>query len=238
MLNDAIVDQLRPGVYRRLSREANKTLYIKVHDAWARTIRGEPLFPAEITAGVIYILRNPLDIAASCAHHWGVDLGQAVENLCDPAFTMARSRDGLADQLRQKIGSWTGHARSWLDQSRLPVQLVRYEDLCRNPEAAFREVVRFCGLPEEASRLKKAVAFSDFSELQRQEQCHGFCERPLRASGRFFRRGQAGAWCDELSPALAGRLIRTHGKFMRRFLYLDENDQAVGARLAALSPRL
>jgi hypothetical protein len=81
--------------------------------------------------------------------------------------------------------------------------------------------VRFCGLPWDAERVRKAVAFSDFSELQRQEQAKGFAERPAAAAGLFFRRGRAGGWRDELPPALVERLVNTHAETMRRFGYLD-----------------
>jgi aryl sulfotransferase len=226
-LEDGVIEQLRPQVFRCLLREATDTLYMKVHDAWGRTSRGDALFPPDVTAGVVYMLRNPLDVAPSCSHHWGVSIAQAVENLCAPAFAVARSRDGLADQLRQKLRCWTGHAQSWLEESGLRIHLVRYEDLRRDPEAVFGGVVRFCGLPWDAARMRKAVTFSAFSGLRDQEQTHGFRERPLRSSGPFFRGGKSGSWRDELPLNLAEQLIQTHGASMRRFGYLDANHQPI-----------
>ncbi|TRZ90244.1 hypothetical protein D4R89_04755, partial [bacterium] len=96
-------------------------------------------------------------------------------------------------------------------------------DRCRDPEAVFGAVVRFCGMVFDAARVRKAVAFSDFAELKRQEQANGFRERSTAAPGRFFRSGQVGSWRRELSPALAQRLIAAHGDTMRRFGYLEEN---------------
>jgi aryl sulfotransferase len=226
-LDDSVIEELRPQVYRCLLREATGTLYMKVHDAWGLTIRGDALFPSDVTAGVVYMLRNPLDVASSCSHHWGVSMAQAVQNLCTPAFAVARSHDGRSDQLRQQLRCWSGHAQSWLEDSCLPVHLVRYEDLRAHPAAAFGAVVRFCGLPWNAAQVRKAVAFSDFSELRGQEQCNGFRERPLRSSGAFFRNGKSGSWREELSGDLARRIIQTHGESMRQFGYLDENNQPV-----------
>lgn len=226
-LDDAAIERLRPGVYRCMAREEQDTLYMKVHDAWVRTDRGEALFPAEVTAGVVYILRNPLDMAASCAHHWGVSITQAVENLCDPAYASSRSIGGMADQLRQFMGSWSTHVQVWLDESGLPVHLVRYEDLYRDAERQFGKVVTFCGLPFDAERVAKAVAFSSFGELQRQEKDKGFRERSVKAPGNFFRRGEVGSWREELPYDLAQRLIDTHGESMRRFGYMDDNGQPV-----------
>lgn len=221
-LSDAVVARLRPEVYRCMAREAPEPLYMKVHDAWARTDRGEPLFPADITSGVVYIVRSPLDMAASCANHWGVAVEQAVDRLCDPTFAVACSLGGLDDQLRQSLLCWSGHVRSWTDASGLPVHVVRYEDLRVHPDEVFGGVVRFCGLPCDAARVRKAVAFSDFAELRAQELARGFRERPALASGPFFRGGRAGAWRDELRADQARRVVEAHGEMMRRFGYLEE----------------
>jgi len=226
-LDDALIERLRPGVYRCMAREEQETIYMKVHDAWGCTDQGEGLFPADVTRGVVYVLRNPLDMAASCAHHWGVDIEQAVNDLCNHEFALARSIGDMADQLKQKLGSWSGHVRSWFDEAGLPVHLVRYEELKRDPELFFGEVVRFCGLPWDAERVRRAVAFSDFSELQRQEKANDFRERSVKSPGPFFRRGEAGSWREELPAHLVQRLIEVHGETMRRFGYLDQNNQPV-----------
>ena len=219
-LSDAVIERLRPAVYRCMAGEAAEPLFMKVHDAWSRTDTGEPLFPPDVTAGVVYMMRNPLDLAASCAHHWGVTLERAVDNLGNPGFSLARSLGGLSDQLRQRLGSWSDHGRSWLVESGLPVHRVRYEDLRRDPVTIFGEVVRFVGLPYAAARLQKAVAFSDFAELQRQENEKGFRERSVVAPGPFFRQGQVEAWREELPASLAQRLIEAHQVMMRRYGYL------------------
>jgi len=226
-LDDATIERLRPGVYRCMAREEQDTIYMKVHDAWSRTKRGDGLFPVDVTGGVIYILRNPLDMVASCANHWGISLEQAVENLCDQDYKLAGSLGGISDQLCQRVGSWSGHVKSWLEESGLPVKLVRYEDLKHDPQRVFGEVARFCGLPFDEERVSQAVAFSDFSELQRQEKSNDFRERPPLALGAFFRKGQTGSWREELPAHLVQRLIETHAATMRRFGYLNENNQPI-----------
>ncbi|OHB32378.1 MAG: sulfotransferase [Desulfuromonadaceae bacterium GWC2_58_13] len=222
-LTDEVVQRLRPDVYRCMAREEQETILMKVHDAWGLTDRNDGLFPSDITAGVVYILRNPLDMACSCAHHWGVSVEQAVQNLCDGNFALARSVEGMSDQLYQFLGSWSHHVLSWLDDSRLAVHVVKYEDLRADPYFKFGEVVKFCRFQWDGNRVRKAISFSEFSRLQRQEREKGFRERAVKASGEFFRRGQAGGWRDELPAHLVRRLIDVHGETMRRFGYLDEN---------------
>lgn len=50
----------------------------------------------------------------------------------------------------------------------------------------------------------------------RQERENGFREGPQRARGPFFRRGQAGAWHDELNAEQVDRIEAAHGAMMRR----------------------
>lgn len=216
-LDANVVDRLRPEVYRRVAREADGTLFVKVHDAWVRVDTGEPMFPADVTLGVVYIVRNPLDLAASGAHHWGTSIAAAVETLCNGADSPTGCN--LTGQLRQRLGSWGEHARSWIDDSGVPLHVVRYEDLSIDPCGFFGGVVKFCGLDYDEELVKKAVAFSSFGELQRQEASAGFQERSPAAPGGFFRRGETGSWRDELPGDLAERLTAAHHQMMRRFGY-------------------
>jgi aryl sulfotransferase len=216
-LDANVVDRLRPEVYRCLARDADETLFVKVHDAWVRVDTGEPMFPADVTLGVVYIIRNPLDLAASCAHHWGRPIAAAVETLCDGGGSPA-GRD-LTGQFPQRLGSWGEHVRSWVDDSGAPLHVVRYEDLSVDPCGSFGGVVKFCGLDYDEKRVEKAVAFSSFGEMRRQEAAGGFQERSPAAPGGFFRRGETGSWRDELPGDLAARLTAAHRETMRRFGY-------------------
>ena len=215
-LDANVVDRLRPQVYRSVARDADDTLFMKVHDAWARVDTGEPMFPADVTLGAIYVIRNPLDLAGSCAHHWGTSIEAAVERMCGGS---AGRLPGLPGQLRQQVGSWSHHVRSWVDDSGGPVHVVRYEDLSADPCRAFGGVVMSCGLDYDQERVKNAVAFSSFAELQRQEGSAGFGERSTAAPGGFFRRGEVGSWHDELPGYLAERLTAAHHETMERFGY-------------------
>ncbi len=221
-LDDSLVDRLRPSVYRRLATDSADDLFMKVHDAWSEPVPGEPMFPPDVTRAVVYVVRNPLDVAVSAAAHWHVEPDQVVDWMCDPEYRYTAGGARLPDQLRQFLGSWSDHPRSWLERSALPSHVVRYEDLQADPERALTGVLGACGLACDPARVRTAVDFSDFSELQRQERAQGFRERPLKSSEPFFRRGEVGAWRDELPSALADRLLEAHGEAMTRFGYLEE----------------
>jgi hypothetical protein len=221
---------LRPQVYRFLARraaEAGKPIFIKAHDAWQRLPSGEALFPAEATRAVIYIVRNPLDVAVSLAHHSGLTFEQAAARLCDAAYALVDAPGDMAQQLPQFLGSWSHHVQSWLDDSGLPVHLMRYEDMLADPEAAFGAMLRFAGLDCDPRRLDSAVRAAAFEALQQQEAERGFRERRQAATARFFRQGRAGGWRQALPPELAQRLLQAHREALRRLGYLDANGELV-----------
>ncbi len=221
---------LRPQVYRWMARQAalaRKPLFVKVHDAWQRLPSGEGLFPAEATRAVIYIARNPLDVAVSLAHHNGQPVARTAARLCDPATVIGEAAgDGdmavdAGRQLPQFLGTWSDHARSWLDDSGLPVHPMRYEDLLRDPRAAFGAMLTFAGVDVDPARLERAVAAAAFERLQEQERERGFRERRQTATAAFFRQGRAGGWREALTPEQAAQIVEANGGMMRRLGYLD-----------------
>jgi hypothetical protein len=221
------IANLRPEVYRQMAQHINHPLYIKVHDACTRNVEGAQLFPTDVTGGVLYLVRNPLDVAVSYAHHGGRTLQQTVETLCNSDGLVYEQRDRIAPQLPQRLLSWSQHVLSWVDDSGMRVTVVRYEDMLTDPSAAFASVLAALDLEYDGARLERAVSFSRFEIARQQESRAGFKERSMRADAPFFREGRTGAWRDELDSALAEQILRTQAAVMRRFGYLDADDAAV-----------
>ena len=82
-----MVDRYRPEVYRFFASEQEEDpLFMKVHDSWHLNLDGEALFPADISRGVIYLIRNPLDVAVSFSDHEGKTVQKIIRNMNDPDF--------------------------------------------------------------------------------------------------------------------------------------------------------
>ncbi|MGA8400905.1 MAG: sulfotransferase domain-containing protein [Stellaceae bacterium] len=226
-LSRSVVDRLRPAVYRAMAA-ADTRLFVKLHDAWGRTDRNEPIVPEEATAGVVYIVRNVLDVAVSASHHWGLTLEATVDRLCDDAFVLAGHPTRLSMALPQRICGWSGHSRSWLDESGLRTLLVRYEDLLSDSPAILRRIITFCGLDDDSNKIARAAANSSFELLQQQERNMGFVEHSSHAAGRFFRRGTMNCWCEVLPRHLVRKLIDAHGDALKRFGYIDTAGHPMG----------
>jgi hypothetical protein len=225
------IDSLRPRVYEELARGAEDNEYdtaqeippvrfVKMHDAYTLTPKGEPLLAGQRGAeGAIVIVRDPRDVAPSVANHHRCSVDEAIAfmNDRDAAYCVKANRQ--YSQFRQKLPGWSAHIASWLDQTDIPVHLIRYEDMRTDTVNTFRRALEFAERPASDEDISRAVHHADFAELRRQEQDKGFTESPRRPGGLFFRRGEAGAWRDELTPEQAARIEAAHAPMMRRLGY-------------------
>ena len=220
------INRLRPLVYEHLAATAAETLYMKAHDAYTMTDTGEPLFSASATQGVLYFLRNPLDVCVSFAHHAACDVETILRVMSNEGYTLAAQTDRLPQQLPQRLLSWSRHVLSWVDGIPCPVLVVRYEDMHQCPLETFAHAAAFAGLPYEPERVAKALYQSRFAELQSQERAQGFHQKLPRAA-LFFRQGTMGSWRQHLTQAQAQRIICAHREVMQRFGYLTAAGEPV-----------
>lgn len=218
------IENLRPEAYRRVSARSAKAghdpILIKVHDVWKTTGRGEPLFPREITRAIVYIVRDPLDVAVSFAHHLGVPPDKAAEHLCNERFTLSIFGPSLKQQVPQQIASWKTHVESWLDRSGQVVYLMKYEDMKADPPKAFSGMLQHLGMPMNPELFAQSVKASSLPALQAQELLAGFQEKSISADTAFFREGKVGVGEKILSPPARAQILSYCGDAMRRLGYL------------------
>jgi hypothetical protein len=206
------VAKLRPLSHALMTRTHPDSVFVKTHNALL-VDRGTPTITMEHTTGAIYIVRNPLDVAVSLADHLGVPIDEAIVRL---ASNMETPNTKAA--VYERRGNWSLHVDSWTRVRHPGLHVVRYEDLKSDPETAFGAICSFLGLAPPPERLRKAIAFSSFEQLSRQEAAEGFRERTA-AQERFFRKGEVGGWREVLTPAQAARLVARHGAQMAKFDY-------------------
>lgn len=220
------LDRLRPAVYRWTADQATETGYYKIHDAYTYLPDGEPLVSRAATRGALYLLRNPMDVAISLAHHLRCSIDQAIAHMGNPDHAICANPKGPDVQVRLKLLGWSGHVRSWVDAEGLACEVIRYEDMHARPLETFTRAAVFLGLPSERAQIEKALRFGHITELQRQEAKDRFQETP-QGVPRFFRKGVVGDWRTALTPAQVERIVADHGEVMTRFGYLDAHGAPV-----------
>lgn len=206
---------LRPKVLKRIVANGAEINFLKTHNCRGKAF-GVELIPAHLTRSAIYIIRNPLDMVVSYARHYGLTPELAAAAIGRDDNTVA----GGAGAVAQFLGNWSEHVRGWARCREFPVLALRYEDMQTHPEDTFRKALQHIGVPVDDERLARAIRFSSFEELRRQEETGGFIERSAH-SERFFDSGRSGRWREELPPEAADRIRREHGKIMREFGYLE-----------------
>jgi aryl sulfotransferase len=217
------IDRLRPLVYRQNALEATEIVYHKIHDAWTRFPDGKAMFPEDVTKAVIYIIRNPLDVAVSFAHHLSTSIDRTIAIMNNPRYAFCGKGDRLHNQLQQRLSTWSGHVTSWVDESGLPVLVLRYEDMKTNPFEAFSHALSFIGLKANEKEIQAAVAQTTFDSLKQQESEKGFSEKNAAAQS-FFRKGIVGDWRNSLSRQQIRQIIESHRVIMNRYGYLLDVD--------------
>lgn len=205
---------LRPQVHARIAAHARGTRLVKTHNR-AGTFDGHPLQNMTVTAGAIYVVRNPLDVAVSMTHHFGLTADEAIDRLGDER--VATENNALF--VSQILGSWSRHVKSWADIPSERVIVLRYEDLLAKPLKQFARAARLLGLAGDRALIERAVRHSTFDTLASMERRHGFVEASDKGT-RFFRQGRMNQWRDILSREQVQRLVDSHREQMVRFRYL------------------
>lgn len=205
---------LRPQVHANIAAAAPKTVFVKTHCA-AGTIDGVPLHNPDVTAGAIYVVRNPLDVAISMSHHFAISLDEAIGFLGnDDAAT--ENNDLFVTEF---LGSWSRHVRGWTATGNPRLLVLRYEDLLEKPAKWFGKVARLVGLDADRGRVERAIRHAAFQSLRGMEKRDGFVEVPIKGK-QFFRAGRANQWRETLSREQALRVIERHREQMARFKYV------------------
>lgn len=222
------VDTLRPRADEVAASLPVEDMFRKIHDALVETPAGELIVSTRSTRAALYILRDPRDIAVSWAHHADVPLGVAVEALCSPEMALASGSKHLDFQVRQRLGTWSQHVRSWTEAPPFPVHVVRYEDCLATPVATFHQAFSFAGIDASVETVARAVDQASFERLKSQERKGGFRESQS-SRHLFFRGGSAGSWKQVLAPEMVERLLDEHAEVMARYGYLDDAHEKVAS---------
>ena len=209
---------LRPKVHQVIAQSQDDRVFVKTHSIFGN-VHGVPQITLEYTSGAIYIIRNPLDVVISLSSHFGLSLDQAIQLMNDPEGGTDETREG--GTIRQYFGSWSGHANSWTHFDQKRMHLMRYEDMLENPAETFGGMARFLGLNLPKDQLDRAIEFSSFDVVRKQEDEKGFKERSSK-NDRFFRVGKAGQWKDILTNDQVDRIVNSHHQAMTRYGYLPE----------------
>jgi hypothetical protein len=157
--------------------------YLKAHFPYG------PSLPLRARAGrAVCLVRDPIDVMMSV---WDFKHLTGDEGLLDasPAERAAKFEQFCRNWLTSGglvypfAGSWVGNVKSWLDQSDIPVLMVRYERLKERPFDELRRVLAFLGREASDRQIAAAVEVGKPDNMRKVESE----EIAKRSSGIFYR---------------------------------------------------
>lgn len=174
---------------------------------------------------VIYVVRDPRDIAISGAHHFHFPRYPAVERVfgllpkgaklyrhtlyplfVPESYRIMRMTDAVlhgAPELNQTLRlSWKAHRE---DYQRPDVFDVRYEEMLEAPEQNCRAILDYLKIERTAEQIQQAVERQSFATKKAE-----FLRRGERGRAKFLRVGRSGQWRDKL-PAQAKQMFESAG---------------------------
>ena len=193
--------------------------YVSMFNNWFTTLNN--------TAGYIYIIRDPRDVAISWSKHANLSYDESISFMLNfnSCIEWAQTNSELPDNIKPKtfLSSWDEHVLSWTENNLdVPKLVLKYEDLVYKKEETIKIIVKFF---EKNFKIKfnsnneiitNIVESTSFEKLKTQESKYGFAEA---SSGAFFRRGEKNQWKNELNIEQIARLENKFRDFINKFSY-------------------
>ncbi len=212
--------QLRLEVFSDIARK--KIFPVKIHDSFKQFLYEKPFIPFDKTRIVVYIIRNPFDVVISFSRHLGLTVDQTIEVMNNNKYTMAGNLYKYQIHIPQVIGNWSAHVKCWTEQTLVPLNLVKYEDMIEKPYNTFKNILSICKIPFSEETLTDAISFSSFTNLQKQEQVFGFEEKSVH-SQKFFCTGEAYYYKNVLTLNQIKTIQKHHNEIISKFNYSPDN---------------
>jgi hypothetical protein len=221
----ANIESVIPEIYfnpDRVLRRLPRPRLLKSHESF------QPLYKR-----VIYIIRDPRDVAVSFYHHH-----VKAENLPDGYSMDEYVPRFVAGEFDSAFGSWGENVQSWLAiRSGNPdFLLLQYEQMLQHPEEALKNVAEFLvarsfpNLDTSTQRIRRAVELSSperMRALEKQQSKEWVLTRNTRQDKPFVRSAKAGEWRKVLSRSAARCVDSAWGDIMHRLGYqLSDQENA------------
>jgi Sulfotransferase domain len=174
---------------------------------------------------VIYIVRDPRDVAVSFYHH-NVKAGIIPDDYPIDEFIPGF----VAAEYDSRWGSWADNVMSWMAmrQGRSSFLLLRYEDLKEDTPRELLKIARFlqaAGFPITATsseKLARAVELSSPERMRAMEKQQSRQNRQLRRTRQdkpFIRGAKSGGWQSDLSQRSVELIENQWGSIMQTLGY-------------------
>ena len=186
------IDQLIPGpevASKRYFQNMKRPRIIRSHDPF------DPRYKQ-----VIYIVRDPRDVALSQYHH------HQKRKLIDASYPFETFLQRFLAGDTNEHGSWKQNVASWLAARYADPRflLLRYEDMIASPQRELGRVAEFLGIAATAQDLARSVEQSSPERMRRLEKVNAdknALTKGTRQDLPFVRTAKFGNWKSDMQES-------------------------------------
>ncbi len=180
--------------------------FFKTHNAFGK-LNNNDFTDKQNSIGCIYVVRDPRNVITSLKNHYQLNDSQAfswMTNEKNFIYNIQKFEDlGYSDF--QFISSWSTNYRSWNIQKKIPIKLIKYEDLLNATYEVFLDIIKFISKVTNNTqsinkeKVRKTLRATTFEALKKNEIEHGFSEAVIDREDKnkkvpFFNLGPKNKW--------------------------------------------
>tara|TARA_A100001015_G_scaffold25584_1_gene28751 strand:- start:1697 stop:2536 length:840 start_codon:yes stop_codon:yes gene_type:complete len=204
----------------------SRITFLKTHSSFCKMFNRYNFTDLQNTLGVIYIVRDPRNVATSFARHNSKSVKDTVD-----IMTNSLATGNEANQVETYLGSWNFNYNSWkVFKSSNIYHLLKYEDLIFNTKNSFKQVLNFINnnlkfpISIDDRKVEKVIDETKFSKMRDLEKKVGFDEAKINDNtGKvvpFFNLGPKNNWKKNLDVDLSSKIEEAFREEMIELNYL------------------
>ena len=205
--------------------------FFKTHNVFGK-INNFDFTNSQNSIGCIYVVRDPRNVITSLKNHYQLNNDQAfnwITNEKNFIYNVLEfEKEGYSDF--QFISSWSTNYKSWKVQKKVPIKIIKYEDLLNYTYVTFSDVLQFINKITnntkslDKDKIKKTLRSTSFEVLKKNEAKKGFSEAVSKRDQRdkkipFFNLGPDNDWKKILDENIRDKTEKAFESYLKELDY-------------------
>ena len=210
----------------------NELKFFKTHNVFGK-VNNFDFTNSQNSIGCLYVVRDPRNVITSIKNHYQLNNEQALEWMSNEKNFIYNVQEfevnGFSDF--QFISSWGTNYKSWKVQKKVPIKIIKYEDLLDQTYAVFLDIIQFINKTTNNSekinknKIKKTLSSTSFEILKQKETKKGFPEAVTSHKDKnkkipFFYLGPKNDYQKILDENLKVKLTKKFEKELKDLSYI------------------